>query len=161
VDSIRSVASNVILMGSPSWSTRLNGALTDPITGGNIAYVYHLYPNQGPATAASLDPKFGNASATLPVMFDKNWNLLSGEYEGAFIRDWLFPSASFPREVAGAGVAADIIKCKLHAPLRSDYPGFTDAQWSRLRTIFSGGVCDWSKPGVGQQPRAGTWQSFN
>ncbi|WP_427890610.1 cellulase family glycosylhydrolase [Kribbella sp. GL6] len=141
VDSIRSVASNVILMGSPSWSTRLNGALTDPITGGNIAYVYHLYPNMGPATAANLDPKFGTASATLPVvltefgwdpsstandvtagstsgwglplrqyldarpqigwigwifdnfwqpvMFDKNWNLLTGEYEGGFIRDWL------------------------------------------------------------------------
>lgn len=48
----------------------------------------------------------------------------------------LFPSASFPREVAGAGVAADIIKCKLHAPARSDYPGLTDAQWTRLRTIF-------------------------
>jgi hypothetical protein len=60
----------------------------------------------------------------------------------------LFPSASFPREVAGAGIAADIIKCTLHAPVRSDYPGFTDAQWSRLRTIFPAGVCDWSKPGL-------------
>jgi hypothetical protein len=141
VTSIRSVADNVILMGSPSWSTRLNGALTDPIAGGNIAYVYHLYPNQGPATAANLDPKFGNASVRLPVvltelgwdpvqplhpvtggttsgwglplrqyldarpqigwmawifdnfwapvMFDKSWNLLGGEYQGAFVRDWL------------------------------------------------------------------------
>ena len=73
----------------------------------------------------------------------------------------LFPSASFPREVAGAEVAADIIKCKLHAPVRSDYPGFTDAQWTRLLAVFPGGVCDWSKPGVGQQPLAGTWQSFS
>jgi hypothetical protein len=24
-----------------------------------------------------------------PVWFDKNWNLLSGEYQGAFMRDWL------------------------------------------------------------------------
>ncbi|MER7249148.1 DUF6351 family protein [Kribbella sp. NPDC000426] len=70
----------------------------------------------------------------------------------------LFPSASFPREVAGAGVAADVIKCKLRSPSRSDYPGFTDAQWRRLRSIFPGGVCDWSKPGIGQQPPAGTWQ---
>ncbi|RZU03238.1 hypothetical protein EV645_7264 [Kribbella rubisoli] len=71
----------------------------------------------------------------------------------------LFPSASFPREVAGAGVAADIIKCKLRALVRSDYPAFSDAQWTRLRTIFPGGVCDWSKPGVGQQRRPiGTWQ---
>ncbi|SDU60416.1 cellulase family glycosylhydrolase [Jiangella alkaliphila] len=141
VDSIRTVSDNVILMGSPAWSTRLNGARTNPITGGNIAYVYHLYPNQGPASAANLDPKFGNAAAEIPVvltefgwdpvqpphpvtggttsgwglplrqyldarphigwtawifdnfwapvMFDKNWNLLGGEHQGAFVRDWL------------------------------------------------------------------------
>ena len=51
VTAIRSVASNVILTGSPSWSTRLNGAVTDPIARRNIAYVHHLYPNPGPATA--------------------------------------------------------------------------------------------------------------
>ncbi|NUS00692.1 MAG: hypothetical protein HOV67_36190 [Kribbellaceae bacterium] len=73
----------------------------------------------------------------------------------------LYPSASFPREVAGEGVAADVIKCNLRAPVRSDYPGFTDADWRRLHAIFPGGVCDWSKPGVGQQPLAGTWLNFN
>jgi hypothetical protein len=59
--------------------------------------------------------------------------------------------------VAGAGVAADVIKCKLRTPARSEYPGFTDAQWNKLLAIFPGGVCDWSKPGVEQQPLAGTW----
>ncbi|WP_202875773.1 DUF6351 family protein [Kribbella speibonae] len=73
----------------------------------------------------------------------------------------LFPSASFPREVAGAGVAADVIKCKLREPVRSDYPGFTDADWQRLLTIFPAGVCDWSKPGINQQPLSGTWLAFN
>ncbi|MEU4294941.1 DUF6351 family protein [Kribbella sp. NPDC026596] len=72
----------------------------------------------------------------------------------------LFPSASFPREVAGAGVAADVIKCQLHDPVRSDYPSLTDAQWAHLRAIFPGGVCDYSKPGIGQQPLAGTWLTF-
>ncbi|MFI6676593.1 DUF6351 family protein [Kribbella sp. NPDC050470] len=72
----------------------------------------------------------------------------------------LFPSASFPREVAGAGVAADVIKCRLRAPERGEYPGFTDAQWNRLVRIFPGGVCDYSKPGIGQQPLAGTWLTF-
>ena len=72
----------------------------------------------------------------------------------------LFPSASFPREVAGAGVAADVIKCELRTPKRPEYPGVTDAQWKKLRTIFPDGVCDWSKPGIGQQPLAGTWISF-
>ncbi|HZU40214.1 MAG TPA: DUF6351 family protein, partial [Solirubrobacteraceae bacterium] len=37
---------------------------------------------------------------------------------------------------------------------RSDYPGiaFTSAEWAQLRRIFRHGVCDFSKPGVGQQP---------
>ena len=42
-----------------------------------------------------------------------------------------------------------------------DYPAsFTASDRQRLRTIFPGGVCDWSKPGVEQQPMAGTWQSI-
>lgn len=73
----------------------------------------------------------------------------------------LFPSASFPREVAGAGVAADVVKCRLHTPVRSDYSSFTDAQWNRLLAIFPTGVCDYTKPGIAQQPLAGTWLHFS
>jgi hypothetical protein len=72
----------------------------------------------------------------------------------------LYPSASFPREVAGAGIAADVIKCQLTRPDRSAYPPLTDAQWSRLRTVFRTGVCDYDRPGVGQQDPAGTWLRF-
>ncbi|WP_344234342.1 DUF6351 family protein [Kribbella hippodromi] len=72
----------------------------------------------------------------------------------------LYPSASFPREVAGGGVAADVVKCELRPLRRWDYPGFTDAQWAKLRSIFPDGVCDWSKPGVDQQPLGGTWLSY-
>ena len=73
----------------------------------------------------------------------------------------LFPSASFPREVAGAGVAADVVKCRLRTPVRTEYGvDWTDAQWTRLLDIFPGGVCDYSKPGIGQQPLAGTWLTF-
>ncbi|PSL06852.1 hypothetical protein CLV30_102241 [Haloactinopolyspora alba] len=73
----------------------------------------------------------------------------------------LYPSASFPREVAGGDVAADVIKCQLKAPDPADYEvEFTDEQWSRLTSTFAGGVCDWSKPGVKQQGLAGTWLRF-
>ena len=71
----------------------------------------------------------------------------------------LYPSGSFPREVAGAPVAADVVKCRLTAPRRADYD-LTDAQWRRLRTIFPQGVCDYTKPGVGQQELAGTWLHY-
>ncbi|MBT1696389.1 cellulase family glycosylhydrolase [Fulvivirgaceae bacterium PWU4] len=144
VDSIRAVApNNLIFMGNPQWSTRVNEAVTNPIAGNNIVYVYHLYPNQGAASATNLDAKFGNASQTIPItltefgwnssaefsnsvtygttsgwgqpfreymdanpqiswqgfifdnfwkpqVFDYGWNLMSGENQGQFLKDWLY-----------------------------------------------------------------------
>lgn len=71
----------------------------------------------------------------------------------------LYPSASFPREVAGSDIASDIVKCRLQPLDRRDYR-MTDAQWARLRAIFPHGVCDWSKRGVEQRRLAGTWLEF-
>jgi len=64
---------------------------------------------------------------------------------------YLKPSLS-PRQVAGGPRAENVLKCQLKALVRTDYPAgtFTDAQWTRLQAVFSTGVCDWSKPGVGQ-----------
>jgi hypothetical protein len=73
----------------------------------------------------------------------------------------LYPSAPAPREVAGASVASDIIKCQLRALNLADYPGTpTVTQVSRLQNVFPAGVCDWAQPGVEQQPIAGAWQFF-
>lgn len=143
VDGIRETAPDtLLLMGSPQWSTFVNGAVSDPIAGGNIAYVFHIYPNQGAPTTALLDSKFGNAAQQIPVvitefgwnppgefsdsitagtttnwgvpfrtyldarpwigwqawildnfwkpqMFDYDWNILGGEHQGQFVKDWL------------------------------------------------------------------------
>ena len=73
----------------------------------------------------------------------------------------LYPSASFPREVAGGPVANDIAKCQVKAIDPGDYRvAFTSDEIARLRRIFPAGVCDWSKPGVEQQKLAGTWLRF-
>lgn len=73
----------------------------------------------------------------------------------------LYPSYSFPREVAGADVAADIIKCRTKPLTVADYAvTFTPTQWSRLQAIFPSGVCDWSQTGIEQQPLSGTWLFF-
>ena len=73
----------------------------------------------------------------------------------------LYPSASFPREVAGASVAADVVKCSLKPIDPGDYRvALTAAERARLAAIFPDGVCDWSRPGVQQQPPAGEWLSF-
>jgi hypothetical protein len=73
----------------------------------------------------------------------------------------LYPANSFPRGVAGSPLAADVIKCQLKAISPSDYKvAFSAAEMAQLKQIFPGGVCDWSKPGVDQQPMAGTWQAL-
>ena len=66
---------------------------------------------------------------------------------------FLSPSLS-PRQVAGGPRAENVLKCQLKPLLRADYAAgtFSDAQWARLQAAFSSGVCDWSRPGVGQQP---------
>lgn len=65
---------------------------------------------------------------------------------------FLKPSLS-PRQVAGGPRAEDVLKCQLKPLVRTDYAAgtFTDSQWARLQAVFADGVCDWSKPGVGQQ----------
>jgi len=60
---------------------------------------------------------------------------------------------SSPRQVAGGPLREDILKCQLKPLDTADYAPitFTPAQLARLQAAFPGGVCDWSKPGVGQQ----------
>jgi hypothetical protein len=56
-----------------------------------------------------------------------------------------------PRSVAGEAEFNDIVKCALKPLQRTDYATtFTDAEWAQLQQAFPGGVCDWSRPGVGQ-----------
>jgi hypothetical protein len=59
-----------------------------------------------------------------------------------------------PRMVAGDAITTDANKCQLKPLNRSDYSGvtFTDAEWAQLQKTFPGGVCDFSKPAVAQQP---------
>ena len=60
---------------------------------------------------------------------------------------------SSPHQVAGGPSTENILKCQLKPLVFSDYTGITfDAgQQGRLTAVFGTGVCDWSKPGVGQQ----------
>ncbi len=70
-------------------------------------------------------------------------------HDGGTTCNTLFPSWTYPRRVAGAPVAADVLKCRLRAPRREEYEArFTDAEWRRLQSIFVDGVCDWSDPGI-------------
>ncbi|MFW6091903.1 MAG: DUF6351 family protein [Actinomycetota bacterium] len=74
----------------------------------------------------------------------------------------LFPIHRNPRIAAGGPTSADVLKCRLTGMDRDDYAvSFTDDQWDRLRAVFPDGVCDWSRPGVGQVPLEDTWLSYD
>ena len=70
----------------------------------------------------------------------------------------IYPRFSTPHIVAGGPLTNDILKCQLKPVTMSDYTvAFTSAQVAQLNTIFATGVCDWSKPGVNQNPLRGTY----
>ncbi|MGH2794254.1 MAG: DUF6351 family protein [Actinomycetota bacterium] len=81
------------------------------------------------------------------------------------VTDWticqtLFPHFTSPRVNAGGPIANDVLKCQTKPLRREDYSvAFSDAQWTRLEGAFPTGVCDWSKPGVGQRPGI-PWATF-
>jgi hypothetical protein len=69
---------------------------------------------------------------------------------------------SSPRQVAGGPLTEDIFKCQLKPLDLGDpaYAGLDMAQRARLQAVFPSGVCDWSRPGVGQQTSPG-WVTFS
>jgi Tannase-like family of unknown function (DUF6351) len=72
----------------------------------------------------------------------------------------LYPPAGTPRLRAGQPLGSAAIKCRLRPVDPSDYGTLTPEQEARLRAVFPDGVCDYRRPGVGQQPLSGTWLSF-
>jgi hypothetical protein len=70
---------------------------------------------------------------------------------------------STPRQEAGGPRANDVVACRLEpldrAALGSPVP-LTDDQWAQLQAVFPEGVCDWTRPGVGQGP-AQTWLRYD
>ena len=75
----------------------------------------------------------------------------------------LYPHYGNTRTAAGGPTTDDIIQCRRKPLKASDYAGFgvtfTDDQLATLRKTFPGGVCDYTKPSVGQQ-RSIPWMTF-
>jgi hypothetical protein len=72
----------------------------------------------------------------------------------------VFPHYGDTRTAAGAPPADEIVKCQLKPLNASEYAvTFTTEQWAELQQAFPNGVCDYSKPGVGQRPSI-PWITF-
>ena len=63
-------------------------------------------------------------------------------------------------QMLGAPVSDDVLKCQRKPVDAADYLPvvFSADEQARLAAIFPTGVCDHRRPGVAQQPLAGTWQ---
>jgi len=102
-------------------------------------------------------------AAAVDACFDTNGTKYaeSPAYDAKGTCGTLYPVHGEPRQMAGAPLANDIMKCQLKPIVDSDYKvAFTPAQKARLQAVFPGGVCDWSKPGVGQVPLKGSYQRY-
>jgi hypothetical protein len=75
----------------------------------------------------------------------------------------LYPYWGDIETASGQDIAAIVAKCQLKPLRKADYTPygvtFTDAQWERLKTAFPHGVCDFSKPSIGQVPSE-PWISY-
>jgi Tannase-like family of unknown function (DUF6351) len=111
-----------------------------------------------------------NSHRSLPkkVVVDKPSDLTDECYSGTGTKlsNSLCPTGvvnveGTPRTVAGDAITTDDNKCQLKPLNRASYGGvtFTDAVWAELEKTFPSGVCDFSKPGVGQQPTI-PWMTY-
>ena len=146
---------------------------------------YGLYSSQSPvlrgalrhmdqwlenlAADTSTDPRIEKVTRAKPEeLTDTCWSrdeeavkiTESQDREGGHCAE-LYPASPSPREVAGAPLASDIVKCQLKPVDETDYAtSLSASERTRLDTIFPDGVCDWVKPGIGQTGLKGTWLKF-
>ena len=66
----------------------------------------------------------------------------------------VIPPNGNPRMGAGEPLTDDVLKCRLKPMDRTSYFPvlFSDDQWAQLQAAFPTGVCDYTMPGVNQQP---------
>ena len=93
---------------------------------------------------------------------DECWDGAGNKLSDGLCPAGVVPIYGTPRTVAGDPITTDANKCQLTPLSRSGNYGplpLTDAQWGQLQTLFAGGVCDFSKPGVDQQPTI-PWMTY-
>jgi Tannase-like family of unknown function (DUF6351) len=117
-------------------------------------------------TAAPLSEKVARAK---PAGLADGCRATDGEkiveraiYESPSRCNHLYPPHGDPRLAAGAPIADDILKCALKPINARDYVRtVTGDQIRRLQEIFPTGVCDFTKPGVGQEVTRVVWRQYN
>jgi hypothetical protein len=84
---------------------------------------------------------------------DECWNGTGTKLIDGLCGPAVVPVYGTPRTVAGDAITTDDNKCRLRPLRRIDYSAqFTAGQWAELQRTFPTGVCDYTMPGIDQQP---------
>jgi hypothetical protein len=126
-----------------------SGFVIDPILEGQAFDLMNTWLN-----AIEADPSSG--SFAQKVVSDKPAAAVDRCTAAAGIAaPCVVPGSGSPRMGAGAPLTDDVYTCQLKPLRRADFPAavtFTIGEWAQLQSAFRSGVCDYSRPGVGQQP---------
>jgi hypothetical protein len=80
---------------------------------------------------------------------------------GRGVCDVAFPASLEPRIVAGEPLSDDVLKCRRKPVDAGDYRvAVSDVELAELRDVFPSGVCDYSRPGYGEQMKARPWPTI-
>jgi hypothetical protein len=125
------------------------------------AWLTAIAADKAPGTAAQRTIRDRPAGLT-----DTCWTT-NGVFKGTFtyqgndVCDTTYPSFGDTRTASGQPLADDVLKCALKPIDFSSYGvSFTASQQARLQAAFPNGVCDYTKPGIDQQPALGSWLNF-
>jgi hypothetical protein len=112
----------------------------------------------------SSDPVHVKAARNKPEEAEDGACYLGAQEVSTQTCDAVYETEKLPRLVAGMPETTDVLKCQLKPLVLADYTDrgipVTEAQLDRLKTAFPTGVCDYSKPGIGQRPPVGTYLDF-
>jgi hypothetical protein len=124
-------ANNVVLVGGPQWAQTIGGSATNPITGGNIAYVAHIYCSHynNASSKSYIANQVAQAAAAAPV-FITEWGYSASENDTAGYVTWMKNFGS----TYGASWTAWVIS-----------PSWTPSMFNADRSVtaFGQSVKDW------------------
>ncbi|GAB3684663.1 hypothetical protein GCM10028857_13960 [Salinarchaeum chitinilyticum] len=158
VDTIRSHADNMILMGSPSWTQSPEGALVEEFDGEDIAYTYHIYPGHNSSRANDWEDASRNGEGVAGVyeqaplvVTEFGWEENAGQYIGGTTSGFGTPFIDWLESHDAISWTA-WIGDPVWRPVMFDRP-FTDSDdTDSIGNPYDGGVtqecsnlpCDWS-----------------
>jgi|SRR5580658_2391969 hypothetical protein len=126
------------------------------------AWLDNIAADPQPLTTAKIAAD--KPAGAVDACFDASGNEIvePASVDGAGQCNTLYPVHSQPRILAGMPLTNDIVKCQLKPIDLGDYQvTFTAAQLAALQAAFPTGVCDYTRPGVGQLPLYGTYLRFS